>query len=164
VGPLLPEWWDEAVDDAVAEQATHDAGVTVERLEVAKPVADPERGARDQVVQHEVVQDGDALPLLERFQDPAVGLGVVADVVERDVAARPPACRAADDLDLDPLAKRRQEQRAVVGDARALRRQRRVVGDLHPSSRSIAASHVTRSATALPARPHSCPSLGWSRR
>ena len=52
-----------------------------------------ERQARDEVVEHEVVEDDDARTPAQPFEDPAVHLGVVADVVERDVAAR--ACRRA---------------------------------------------------------------------
>src|SRR5439155_13496555 len=100
-------------------------------------------------------QDDDAGAGGECAGDPAVRLGVVADVEERDVrfrgaseAARP--C----DLDVEALLELGEQQRAVVGDARARRGQRAVVGDLHASSLSIARSHVTRSASALPARPH----------
>ena len=80
----------------------------------------------------QLVQDDDAGPRAQRLDDPAVRVRVVAEVVERDVgAARRPLRPRADDLDVDPLAQRGQQQRAVVGDPRALRRERRVVGDLH---------------------------------
>ena len=51
-------------------------------------VAAADRQPRDQVVEDEVVQDDDAWPLAQRIDDPAVRVGVVADVVEGEVAAR----------------------------------------------------------------------------
>ena len=95
------------------------------------------------------MQDDDAGPLAQRVDDPAVRVGVVADVVERDVGGGRALARLGDDDLVDPLAQRGQEQRRVVGDPRPRRRQRRVVGDLHESSASMQASQVTRSATRL---------------
>src|SRR5205823_2427850 len=116
----------------------------------------------DEVVEHEVVEDYDHRPLAQRLDDPAVRVGVVADVVEADVGV---ARRAAGhDLEVDPLRERRHEQLAVLGDPGPLRGKRRVVRDLHASRRSIAWSHVTCSATALPARPKLRTSSGCSRR
>ena len=90
------------------------------------------------MVQHEVVEDDDAGPRAQPLDDPAVNLGVVADVVERDVARRRAAARR--DLDVDALAERRHEQRRVVGDARSLGRHRAVVRDAHARSSSLSAS------------------------
>ena len=153
--PRLPERRDAALDDPEREQAPGEAVPALHRVEVAPRVAAGERQSGDEVVEHELVQDDDAGPRRERLRDPAVGLRVVADVVEREVrggkaAEAPPAARRHD---LDPLRELGQEQRAVVGHARPRRRQRRVVGDLHASSLSIALSQVTCSASALPARP-----------
>ena len=142
------------------------AGVALHRVQVARDVLAREREPGDEVVQHEVVQHDDAGRPPQRVDDPAVHVGVVADVVDRERRSRAAAssARASGTTTSTRSCSAGSEQRAVVRDARALGRQRRVVGDLHPSSRSIAASQVTRSATALPARPHSCPSAGWSRR
>ena len=150
----LPERRDALVHHAVPEEAADDAVLALHQVEVAVAVAARERHPRDEVVEDEVVEDDDARPLAQRVDDPGVGAGVVADVVERDVglARRPPAA-ALHDLDVDPLAELRQEQRAVVRDARALRRHRREVGELHESSLPIARSQVTSRAIALPARP-----------
>jgi hypothetical protein len=71
-----------------------------------------------------------------------------------------------DDGDVDARAKRGQKQGAVVGDSRALRRQRRKVSDLHgiERSRSIVASQETCSARRLPCRPQVRASSGCSTR
>ena len=51
------------------------------------------------------MHDDDARPAAQRVDDPAVRVGVVADVVEREVgAARRARLAAADDLDVDVLA------------------------------------------------------------
>src|SRR5439155_14880765 len=71
---------------------------------------------------------------------------------------------ARDDLDLDAARERREQELAVLGDPRPFRGERGEVGDLHASSRSIAWSHVTCSATAFPARPKLRTSSGCSRR
>ena len=130
-----------------------DAEVALHRVEVGAAVAAADRDPGDQVVEHELVQDDDARTVAERIDDPAVRLGVVADVVERDVRVRGPLPGLGDHDLLDSLAERGQEQRRVVGDPRVGRRHRRVVGDLHESSASMQASQVIRSATAFPASP-----------
>ena len=92
--------------------------------------------------------------LAQRLDDPAVRLGIVADVVERDVGRRraPKAAPAA-------RPRPRCASKAPAGAARCsprsptAREAAGVVGDLHASSRSIARSHVTCSATTLPACP-----------
>src|SRR5262245_30278687 len=96
--------------------------------------------------------------------DPAVCVGVVADVVQRHVRpARQPLGSPGHDRDLDPFFERRQQQGAVVGDTRALGRKRAEVGDLHGlSSRSMTWSHVTRSATCLPERPQARALFGFA--
>ena len=150
----LPERRDPLVEHAVPEQAADDAAFPLHRVEVAVAVAAADRQTRDEVVKDEVVQDDDAGPLAERLDDPAVCVRVVADVVERDIgAAGGPRPAALDDLDADPLAQRRQEMGAVVGDPRPFRRHRAVVGDLHESSVSMQVSQVTRAASARPAWP-----------
>ncbi len=117
-------------------------------------VAPPDRQPGDEVVEDEVVQDDDPGAPPQGLDDPAVRLGVVADVVETDVAsARSALAAAARDGDLEPTAQRGQQQLRVVGDAGPLRRHGREVGDLHASSLSMQRSHVTCSAIALPARP-----------
>ena len=55
------------------------------RTQVAGDVLARERQARDEMVQHEVVQDDDARTRTQRVDDPAVDLRVVADVVNGDV-------------------------------------------------------------------------------
>jgi hypothetical protein len=68
------------------------------------------------------VQDDDAWPATESLDDPAVRRGLIPDVVERDVRpAAAPSRASADDVDVDPLRQRRQEERAVVSDPRPLR-------------------------------------------
>ena len=110
------------------------------------------------------MEDDDAGSAAQRFDDPAVSLRIVADVVEGDVGLRRAAEAAGSgDLDVDPLLERGEQQRAVVGDARARGRQRGVVGDLHARRRSIARSHVSCSATWRPACPHVRASSTWSR-
>ena len=81
----LPERRDALVEDAVAEQAADDAVLAFHGVEVAVTVAPPHRHPRDEMVQHEVVQDDDSGPLAKPVDDPGVRVRVVADVVERDV-------------------------------------------------------------------------------
>ena len=148
----------------MAEQAPDDAALALHRVEVAVAVAASDRQPGDEVVEHEVVQDDDTGPAAQRVDDPAVRVGVVADVVEREVgAARRPRAPAPDDLDVEALAQRGQEERGVVGDARALRRHRAEVGDLHASRRSMQPSQVTRAASSCPAAPNASASPGCSR-
>ena len=106
LGPHLPQRRDATVDDAQSEQPARDARVAFHRVEVARVVLAPEREARDEVVEHEVVQHDDARLAAQLFDDPAVHLRVVADVVESDVRL-PHACRAA----------RRRRPRAVRAQA-----------------------------------------------
>ena len=120
-----------------------DAELALHRIEVAAAVAAADRDAGDQVVQHVFVQDDHTGTFVQCVDDPPVRIRVVADVVERDVCRRG-APTFLGDHDLDALAQSRQEQRRVVGDPGAGRRQRRVVGDLHDRSASTQASHVTR--------------------
>ena len=87
---VLPDRRQQVVDHAVGEQPADDAGVALHRVEVRLGVASPERQSRHEVVEDEVVQDDEAPAALERIDDPAVGVRVVADVVER-----PRRCRAA---------------------------------------------------------------------
>ena len=153
-GPGLPQGRNPLVEDAVRKEPADDAVLALHQVEVAVAVPASDRHPRDEVVEDEVVEDDDTGPLAQAVDDPGVRVGVVPDVVERDVGAPrrrlPPA---ADDRDVDPLAERRQEQGAVVGDARLLGRHRREVRQLHESSLRSARSQVTSRASALPARP-----------
>ena len=125
------------------------------------PVAAADRQPGDEVMEDEVVET--TTPgRLRRVDDPAVRVRVVADVVERDVRRR--AAAAPRDDDVDPLLERGEQVGAVVGDPRALRRQRAVVRDLHERSVSMQRSHVTRAASLLPASPYARASSGCSRR
>jgi hypothetical protein len=68
-------------------------------------------------MEDEIVQDHDAWPTAESLDDPAVRLGVVSDVIERDVRSPArPAMASPDDVNVDPLCQRRQKEGAVVGD------------------------------------------------
>ena len=121
----LPQRRHASLQHPVAEQPAGHARLALHGGQVCVPVVAADRQTGDEVVDHEVVQDDDAGTALERIDDPAVRIGIVADVVERDVrvghgtrASRP------HDLDVDQLLERRQEQRRVVGDPRRRRRQR----------------------------------------
>ena len=83
----LPEQRQQVVEHAEAEQPAGDAELALHRVEVAAAVAAADRDPGDQVVQHVLVQHDDAGALVQRVDDPAVRVGVVADVVERDVGA-----------------------------------------------------------------------------
>ena len=118
-------------------------------------VAPADREPRNEVMEDKIVQHDQTRPFPQRFDDPAVRIRVVADVVEREVRpARRALAPAADDLDVDSLLERRQEEGAVVGDPRPLRRHRRVVRDPHASSLSMQPSQVTRAARSRPACPY----------
>ena len=122
---------------AYASSLPDQPGLALHRRQVAGRVAARERQTDDEVVEDELVEDDDPRPPAQRLDDPAVRLGVVADVVEPDVRLRLAAEPAgAGDRDLDALGERRQQQRGVVGDPGAGRRQRAVVGDLHVARRS----------------------------
>ena len=80
-------------------------------------VASSDGDAGDEVVQHEVVEDDDAGSAAQRVEDPAVRVGVVANVVDGEVRFARRALRTAlDDVDVDVLAERGQQQCRVVGD------------------------------------------------
>ena len=83
------------------EQATRDAGVALHRGEIARPVLAADCQPGHEMVEDEVVQHDDPGTPPQRFDDPAVRLGVVADVVERNVAGAGTRPAAADDLDVD---------------------------------------------------------------
>ena len=86
-GAVRPQRLEQAVDDAVCEQPSDDALLELHRVQVAVRPAAGDGHPGDEVVQNDVVQDDDARTLAERLDDPAVRVRVVADVVERDVAA-----------------------------------------------------------------------------
>jgi hypothetical protein len=105
--PDLPEGRDHAVDDAVREQPPLDARFPLHRPEIPLRVPASKRHPRDEVVEHEVVQNDDARPSSESFDDPRVRIGVVSHVVETDVAdGGTTACR---DLDVEAALQRRQQ-------------------------------------------------------
>jgi hypothetical protein len=154
VGARLPEGRDPVVEHRVAEQPSGEPMLALERVEVPACVAARERQPRDEVVEDELVQDDDTRPAAERLEDPAVGRRVVTDVVEGDVAAgRAAEAAGPRDHDLDTARELGEEKRAVVGDPGPFGRERRVVGDLHASRRSMQESQVTCAAIARPARP-----------
>ena len=64
LGLGLPDQRQEVVEHAEREQAPGDAVVALHRLHVAAPVPAADRDPGDQVVQHELVQDDDAGPLV----------------------------------------------------------------------------------------------------
>ena len=103
------------------------------RTEVAVAVPTSDGHPRDEVVENEVVEDDDTRPAPERVDYPGVRLGVVPDVVESYVGpSRDALASSPRDGELDLLSERRDEERAVVGDARPLRRHGREVCDSHP--------------------------------
>jgi hypothetical protein len=108
VRPRLPDRCHAAVEHAVGEQATGNACVSLHRGEVAGAVLVTDGQAGDEVVQDEVVQDDDTGTPAQRFDDPAVRLGIVADVVEGDVSRDGSRLAPTDDLDLDEPRQRRQ--------------------------------------------------------
>ena len=120
------------------EEAPGHAGLPLHGAEVALAVAPPEREAGDEVMEDEVVEHDDARALAQRLDDPAVRVGVVADVVEADVGVARRRLPARHDRDVEPLAQRREQELAVLRYSRPLGRKRREVRDLHASSRSIA--------------------------
>ena len=107
-GPVLPERRQELVDDAVGEHPPDRSGLTLHRVQVAGSVTAAQRHTGDEVVEDEIVQDDYAGPAAESLDDPAVRLGVVADVVERDVGTpAAPTRPTPNDVDVDPLRQRR---------------------------------------------------------
>ena len=77
----LPEERQEVVEDAEAEQPPGDAELALHRVEVAAAVAAADRHPGDQVVEHELVQDDDAVMARaavappQRVDDPACESG-----------------------------------------------------------------------------------------
>ncbi len=86
-GALFPDRRKQVIDDAVREHPAERACVSMHRVQVAVVVPSAERQPRNEVVQDEVVEDDEPPSPLERIHDPAVRVGIVADVVERDVGA-----------------------------------------------------------------------------
>ena len=76
-------------------------------------VAAPDREPGDEMMKHEVVQHDESRGAAQRLDDPAVRLGVVADVVDAEVGPARRLLRAArDDDDVAPLPQRGQQERA----------------------------------------------------
>ena len=101
------------------EQPSDDATLALHRVEIAVPVATTDRQAGDEVMQDEVVQNDDAGRPTQRLDDPAVSVRVVADVVDAQVGPPRRLLRAPlHDRDLAARAKRREQERRVVRDAR----------------------------------------------
>src|SRR5438093_2856344 len=162
LGGGFPQRRNETVDNAMGEHPADGTCLALHRSEIALGVPAAERHAGDEMVDDEVVEDDEAGAPPQRLHDPAVGPGIVADVVEGDVGAFREA-QPRTRVHVDETLELRQQQGAVVGDSRSVRRQRRVVRDFHAgSNRSIAASHVTPSAASRPARPHSFASSRWA--
>ena len=105
----LPERRDKPIDHAMREQASHDAGLALHRVEVADAVAAADGHAGDEVVHDELVQDDQAGLGAQRLEDPAVRLRAVADVEDAELG-RPAPARAApgwdDHLDVQPIGER----------------------------------------------------------
>src|SRR5215211_7499326 len=119
------------------------------------------------MMQNELVQDdhgGNPVRVAaHEVEDPAVGIRVVANMVDSDVdSAWQPPGSPAHGLDVCPPLERRQQQAAVVGDPRTLGRKRRDVGDVHERSAPTTESQVSRSARPLPAWPRSRATAGCS--
>ena len=102
-----------------------DAALALHRVEVAVAVPPTDGDAGDEVMQDEVVQDDCAGLSPHGVQDPAVGVGVVADVVNGEIGtARRTLRPSLHHVHVETLAERRQEERGVVGDAGRLGRHR----------------------------------------
>ena len=139
LGTRLPQRRQLVVEDGVGEQAPDEAALPLHCGEVARRVAARERQADDEVVEDEVVEDDDAGARPKRLDDPAVRLGVVADVVEGDVrSGRLLEAPGLGDYHVYALLQLGQEERRVVGDSRPRGRHRRVVGDLHAATAMVA--------------------------
>ena len=67
------------------EQPPDHAVLALHRVEVAVPVAPPDGDSGDEVVEHEVVQHDEARRPPKRIEDPAVRVGVVANVVDGEI-------------------------------------------------------------------------------
>ena len=132
LGARLPERRQPLVEHAVAEEPSNDAVTPLHRVEVAVAVPATDRHTCDEVVEDEVVEHDEARHAPQGVEDPAVGVRIVADVVDGEVgSARRPLRPPLDDGQVDVLAKRGNEQCRVVGDPRRLGRHRREVGDPH---------------------------------
>jgi hypothetical protein len=130
--PCFPERRQSLVEHAMGEQPADHAVLTLHRVEVAVAVAAADRHAGDEMVEDEVVEHDEAGRPPEGVEDPAMGIRVVADMVNGEVdTAWRPLRPALDDRDIDMPSKRRQQQRGVVRDPRRLGRHRREVRDPH---------------------------------
>jgi hypothetical protein len=119
----------------VCQQSPDDAVLALHEVEVRVTVPPSDRHPGDEMVDDEVVQDDDSGSLAQCVDDPGVCVGVVPDVVEREVRpARSGLLPPADDRHVDPLPERGEQERAVVRDARLLWRHRAEVRDVHASS------------------------------
>ena len=81
----------------MGEEPADDPVLPLHRVEVAVAVAPPDRDARDEMVEHEVVEDDEPRRPAKSVEDPAVRVGVVAYVVngEVDTARRALAFRVS---------------------------------------------------------------------
>ena len=108
----FPDRRQEPVDDAVSEHPPDRAGFPLHRVEVPLVVLAAEGQPGDEVVQDEVVQHDDSRTLAQSLNDPPVVIGVVADVIQRQVrASRCTPPRASDHGDLDPSREQHVQQR-----------------------------------------------------
>src|SRR3954447_11117340 len=162
--PVLPQRRDALLHDGVAEQPRDKPPVALERIEICLAVAAAERDAGDQVMEDEVVEHDDSRGTPQRVEDPAVCIGIVSNMVNDEVDAPRRALRTVfHGHDLTAFLQRREQQRRVVRDSRAVGRHRAEERHLHESSLPMARSHVTSAAIAFPARPKDIASSGWSR-
>jgi hypothetical protein len=119
----LPHRRQNTVDDAEGYEAASETRIALERFCICPGVAATERGSRNEMVEHEVVQNDDTGPASQPTEDPPVGVSIVADVVEDDVCPARPAS-PVHDVDIGQSAQGREEKGAVVRNAGMLRRKR----------------------------------------
>ena len=117
VGLCLPGRRHATVEHTVREQAAGDACIALHRGEVRRSILAADRHSGNEVVEHEVVQHHDSGPPAQRVDDPAVRVGIVADVEEGDVGSDRTRAAAPDDLDVEQPRERGQQQRGVVRDS-----------------------------------------------
>jgi hypothetical protein len=124
LGPRLPERRDAVVNHRVAEEPPREPVLALESVQVAAGVAARERQSGDEMMEYEVVQDDDPGAPAELGHDPAMRVGVVADMVEVEIGVGSPSkATAARDRHVDALPELGQEQSAVIRDPGLRRRQ-----------------------------------------
>ena len=104
LGAVLPQRRDALIEDSVTQQPPDDPALALHCVEVAVPVAAADRETGDEMVEDEVVEDDDARCPAQRLDDPAVSVGIVADVVNTEIGSARRLLRAT--LDRDDFAPR----------------------------------------------------------